>query len=159
MFKNLNPSPHPMSNNETNEEEIENVELVEIEDNDLSINNERIVFRTKKVRPETYGQTPAEDKHGRPKTIVTRLCWCSSSAPGHESCTFHSPRESGWEVCPHRPTFDTDKTPPRKLWAPNPRFGLDLNEEEVEAKLTKATERLTASEQAEKSVDIFDTEA
>lgn len=63
---------------------------------------------------------PVVDRHGRPKWIISRYCWCSSTA--ETDCRFHSPSEPGWATCPSKPHPDASLAGARSLWMVNPEF-------------------------------------
>lgn len=71
--------------------------------------------------------TPCQDGAGRPRYVVTRLCWCAADVPVELDCRFHSTKEIGWELCPAKP-LQYDKPgyegkEPKKLWTVNENFG------------------------------------
>lgn len=65
---------------------------------------------------------PTIDRHGNPRHIPTRQCYCPEDAA--TDCRFHSPSEPGWQTCPYSPGRKVGgKLVPTQLFGLNPDFG------------------------------------
>lgn len=113
--------------------------LLEDADKELVVNAKRkskdtsfgIVFegpsKSEILKASREPATPLQDGAGRPRYVVTRLCWCAADAAVENDCRFHSVSEAGWSVCPAKPAYydkkDFEGKHPKKLWTVNGDFG------------------------------------